>query len=471
MDRDARLWVAAGAYALVTLAPLFVIRIGTTVPQRGFWVEFAVALGFIGLAMLCLQAVLTARYPKVTVTLGQDAMLQFHRQAGLVGFGFVMFHPVILLATDGDYWEFLDPRVNFLRAIFLIIAVVALPAIIATSLWRDRLRIPYEWWRLGHGALAVLIVIIGLVHITRVSYYLESLWKQGLWLAIGVASIGSVAYVRVLTPVRSGRHPYSVAAVEPLARRTWRVRVEPDESTHPLDFDAGQFAFVTIADSPFSLEQHPFSVASSAREATHLEFAVKELGDFSATIGDVEPGQRVYVDGPYGSLALPRGDAPGVMFLAAGIGITPIISMLRTLRDDRSEMSAVLVCANERPDDIAYRDEIDAIAEVIDLTVVHVVEHPDADWSGETGRISRELVARALPADAARWHYVVCGPPPMMEAVEGALVDLGVPIERVESERFDIGAAGMVGRRGAGVRRRVLALGALLLVAAAAFAW
>jgi predicted ferric reductase len=105
--------IVALLYTAVVLVPLFVILAGPQAPERGFWVEFGVALGFIGLAMLCLQSVLTARYPKLSGAVGQDTMLQFHRQTGLVAFGFVLAHPVVLLLANSGYWDFLDPRVNF----------------------------------------------------------------------------------------------------------------------------------------------------------------------------------------------------------------------------------------------------------------------------------------------------------------------------------------------------------------------
>jgi predicted ferric reductase len=471
VTREQRLWLGALGYFVVTLVPLFVVLVGDVPRERGFWIEFAVALGFIGLAMLGLQSLLTARFPQISESLGQDALLQFHRQAGLVAFGLVLAHPVILLIANSDYWDFLDPRVNFLRAVFLILVLVALPLIIVTALWRDRFRLPYEWWRLGHGALAVLIVLVGLVHITRVRYYLESGWKQALWIIIGAAAIGSVLYVRAVKPLLVRRHPYEVTAVDPLAEQTWSVAVEPEHGS-ALRFKAGQFAFLTIADSPFALEQHPFSFVSSARDAHRLEFAVKELGDFTDQIGDVPVGTRAFVDGPYGSLQLPREDEGGLFMVAGGIGVTPLMSMLRTLRDEQSATPVVLLYANNRLDDVAYRDELDAIADAIDLTLVHVLAEPHPGWDGEQGFVTDDLIARYLPAERNdRWWYLVCGPPAMMEAAEEALCELGVPESRIESERFDIGAAGAIGPRATRIRRLVVALGFVMVGAAALFAW
>jgi 3-phenylpropionate/trans-cinnamate dioxygenase ferredoxin reductase subunit len=463
--------VVALLYTTVVLAPLFVILAGPQAPERGFWVEFGVALGFIGLAMLCLQSVLTARYPKLSGAVGQDTMLQFHRQTGLVAFGFVLAHPIVLILANSAYWDFLDPRVNFLRAIFLIFVVFALPALIVTSLWRETFRLPYQWWRLGHGALALMILVVGLVHITRVHYYLSDPWKQVVWIAIGTASIVSILYARALKPLRVRRHPYRVVDVSPAASRTWTLTLEPEHG-RVLDFRAGQFAFLTLADTPFSLEQHPFSIASSAERRDRLEFAVKELGDYTATIGDTPVGQVGFVDGPYGSLRLPADPTAGILMVAGGIGISPIMSMLRTLRDRGHDAPVVLVHAADQIDDLAYDAELEDLAHHLELEVVRVLRHPPDDWHGDRGLVDDALLGRHLTSDAAAtWHVVLCGPPPMMDVAERAVRDRGVPLNRIHSERFDIGAAGAVGQRSIHVRRLVTGLGVVMLAGAALFAW
>jgi predicted ferric reductase len=465
------LLIAALLYTTVVVVPLFVILAGPQSPERGFWVEFGVALGFIGLAMLCLQSVLTARYPKLSGAVGQDTMLQFHRQTGLVAFGFVLAHPVVLLLANSDYWEFLDPRVNFLRAIFLIFVVFALPALIVTSLWRESLRLPYQWWRLGHGALALMILVVGLVHITRVHYYLADPWKQVVWIAMGTASIVSILYVRALKPLRVRRHPYRLVDVSPAASRTWTLTLEPAHGK-VLEFRAGQFVFLTLADTPFSLEQHPFSIASSADQRDRLEFAVKELGDYTNTIGATPVGQVGFVDGPYGSLHLPPDPTAGILMVAGGIGISPVMSMLRTLRDRRHDAPVVVVYAADRIDDLAYDAELDALAHHLSLKVVRVLREPPTDWKGERGLVDAALLARYLTSDdAATWHVVLCGPPPMMDIAERVVRDRGVPLHRIHSERFDIGAAGAVGQRSIQVRRLVTGLSLVMLTAAALFAW
>jgi NAD(P)H-flavin reductase len=111
------------------------------------------------------------------------------------------------------------------------------------------------------------------------------------------------------------------------------------------------------------------------------------------------------------------------------------------------------------------------MATELDLRVVYVLAHPPPGWEGETGLLTPELIEHHAPAEnRAEWRYVLCGPPPMMEIAERALLDLGVPLDRIESERFDIGAAGVIGRRHARIRRSVVALAGVLVAAAVLFA-
>ena len=93
-------------------------------------------------------------------------------------------------------------------------------------------------------------------HRLQVHHYLDSLWKQALCVTIAAAAIASILYMRVLTPLMQLRKPHTVVSVALEADRTWTPTVEPQGPWH-VHFRAGQFAFLAIADSPFSLQQHP----------------------------------------------------------------------------------------------------------------------------------------------------------------------------------------------------------------------
>jgi predicted ferric reductase len=91
------------AYLGVVIAPLVFAAIGVSKPDHGFWTNFSVALGFVGLAMMGLEFALVARFKAVAAPFGQDSLLQFHRQIGYVGLAFVLVH-VVLSADWGELW-------------------------------------------------------------------------------------------------------------------------------------------------------------------------------------------------------------------------------------------------------------------------------------------------------------------------------------------------------------------------------
>ena len=86
-----------------------------------------------------------------------------------------------------------------------------------------------------------------------------------------------------------------------------------------------------------------------------------------------------------------------------------------------------------------YRDELDALAQQLDLTLVHILERPPDQWRGEEGFVTREVLDRQLPRERrAGFHCFPCGPAPMTRAAADALRDLGVPAERIHTEFFEL---------------------------------
>jgi predicted ferric reductase len=431
-----------GLYTTLSALPLGLVLMGPLPPARGFWIEFAVGLGFVGLAMLGLQFALTARFRQIAAPFGLDTMLHFHRQAGIVAFVFVLAHPLLLLVANPVFLAFLDPRSSIARALALWAVLGALVLLIVLTLWRRPLGIDYGWWRATHGILALLVVFIGLVHVLRVGHYVAVPWKQAIWVAMSGGAMLLLLYSRLVKPLRLARQPYRVAEVRPEHGNSWTVALEPDGHAG-LQFIAGQFAWVTFGPSPFSLEQHPFSFASSARRTGRLEFTIKELGDFTETIGEIQPGSRAFVEGPHGAFTLSP-EAPAAVFVVGGIGITPVMSILRTLADDADGRPLLLIYAHSRLDEMTFREELLELSTRLDLQIVHVLEQPPAEWKEESGMVEPGIVEPGLLernlasfAELAP-EYFVCGPEPMMDVVETHLLRRGVSLRKLNSERFNI---------------------------------
>lgn len=431
-------WI--GVYISITLAPLFILLAGPRPAGREFWRDLSVGLGYCGFAMVGLQFVLTARFKVIKAPYGSDIVYFFHRQISLVAFLLIASHPLLLFIFDPKHLGLLNLVTAPWAARFGVVSILCLAGLIGFSVWRKKLRIEYDRWRIWHGILAVGAVALAMAHIELRGYYLNTLWKQIFWGVYGILWIGVLAWVRVIKPLLLLRKAYLVEEVIPERGNAWTLVLRPDN--HPgLRFQPGQFAWITAWDSPFRDHEHPFSFSGSASNTSRLAFTIKELGDFTASIKNLSRDQRVYVDGPYGAFSVDRHPhAPEFVFIAGGIGITPMMSMLRTLADRGDARPLTLIYANKTLEAATFLEEIEKLPQRLNLNVVHVLESPPEGWQGEKGYINADLLKRYLPAERLpnRVEIFICGPAPMMNAVEKALVQLGVPMGDFHSERFDL---------------------------------
>lgn len=427
------IWIIA--YLLFILAPLFALLAGSHPTPRDFWTEFAVAIGYSGLAMMGLQFGLTARFRYVTEPWGEDVIYHFHRQISLTAVGLVVAHPLLLFAVQPE----LRAPSNFigapLSAYFAVVSLFSLIALVVMALWRARLRIKYETWHLTHIVLAVVAVTAGLTHMAASGFYLPDPWKRALWIGLAVFWIALLLYVRIVKPLFMLRRPYRVSEVRKERGDTSTLVMQPDGHSG-FRFTPGQFGWLTLWGSPLKITAHPFSFSSTAEAVDgRVEMTIRNLGDFTSAIARVPVGQRVYLDGPYGAFTIGN-PADMHVLIAGGVGITPMMSMIRTLADRGDERPVILLYGSKDWESITFREELEAMEARLDLTVVHVLSDPPAGWKGERGYINAELLERHLPPVYADHEYFICGPGVMMDAIEKALGEMKVPLSKYHSERY-----------------------------------
>jgi predicted ferric reductase len=427
-------WIAI--YFTVVTVPIFAMLIGPTPPGRGFLREFSVGLGFAGLSMMGLQFFMTGRFRNITAPYGIDVVYHFHRNISLIAFSFILTHAVILLISSSEIFILLHPKLSPWWLAAGAAGFLAFAVVIGTSLYRVRLGIRYEKWRGIHGYISVVAVALSMAHVAGVGYYADGYVKRGLWIVLAASWILALIYVRLVKPAVMLRHPYTIEKLTRERGNSWTLLLRP-EGHAGMNFKAGQFAWLTVGKSPFAIREHPFSFSSSAMRSDSLQMTIKELGDFTSTIGGIAPGTRAYLDGPYGTFTIDRHAAPGFVFIAAGVGITPVMSILRTIADTHDARPVLLIYGSRSWEDVTFREEIDELKKRLNMKVVHVLERAHEGWSGEDGWINAELMARHLPVDRMQFEYFICGPEPMQKAVRTSLERLGLPLENVQSESFN----------------------------------
>jgi predicted ferric reductase len=422
-------------YLLFILAPLFALLAGSHPPARDFWTEFAVAIGYSGLAMMGLQFGLTARFRYVTEPWGEDVIYHFHRQISLIAVGLVITHPLILVAVKPELLAPSNMLEAPLSAHLALLSIFSVIALVVTALWRAALNLKYETWHLTHIVLAVVAITAGVVHMVGSSFYLVDPWKQSLWIGLTIFWIGLLLYVRIVKPLFMLRRPYRVSEVRQERGDTTTLVMQPDG--HPgFHFNPGQFGWLMVWGSPFKITGHPFSFSSSAAaKGGRVEMSIRNLGDFTKEIQRVPVGKRVYLDGPYGAFTIGN-PADMHVLIAGGVGVTPMMSMIRTLADRGDKRPVILLYGSKDRESITFCEELEVLKARLDLTVVHVLANPPAGWTGEQGFINAEMFKRHLPPPYSDHEYFICGPGVMMDAIEKALGEMGVPMAKYHSERY-----------------------------------
>jgi 3-phenylpropionate/trans-cinnamate dioxygenase ferredoxin reductase subunit len=432
------LWISI--YLILVLIPIFIMFIEPRPEGREFWRELSVSFGFIGLAMMALQFALTTRFKWLKAPYGADIVYHFHRQISYVALALILTHPILLFIFSPDTLALLLIWSAPWRARAAVVAVLSLLTVVGLSVWRKKLKIEYNRWRIWHGIFASAAIAFAMVHILLVGHYVDLPWKRALWVGYGVFWVGLLIYTRLIKPFMLLQKPYQIVEVKQELGNAWSLVLEPN-GHNGFRFSPGQFAWITVRNSPFADAEHPFSISSSAEDTGKLAFTIKELGDFTSTIKNLQIGEKVYVDGPFGSFSVDRHQhAKEFIFIAGGVGITPMMSMLRTLADRKDRRKLTLVYANREWDQITFRDELNQLKDKLDLRIFYVLEKPPVGWQGETGFINQNILEKILPEikEKNKAEIFICGPAPMMNAVEKTLDNLGVWSGDFHSERFDL---------------------------------
>ena len=187
-----------------------------------------------------------------------------------------------------------------------------------------------------------------------------------------------------------------------------------------------------------------YTISSPPTRPETLSITTKRVpgGPVSNWLHDqVRPGTVLRAAGPSGEFVLPPPGAK-LLFLSAGSGVTPLMSMARTLFDRAEDRDVLFVHSARTPADIPFRDELDLMARRLPrLRVAHVVEGLGAErgWPGLTGRLSPGMLALLAPDLRYRDVYC-CGPAPYMAAVRAMLADAGHDPARHHEDSFSFDA-------------------------------
>lgn len=301
------------------------------------------------------------------------------------------------------------------------------------------------------AALILAFLTLHFARRRRVEELLERLTSTPA-IAPGRAIGPAEAAVKATSGVTSGKTENAIGSTKPwsgklrIARifqetptvRTFRLAAG-DRQPLPFTFSPGQFLTFAaeIGDKP---ERRSYTIASSPTEMMYVDVTVKreESGIFSRYLHDsIHEGDELKVIAPSGAFVFRGQEANSIVLIGGGVGITPLMSIVRYLLDISWKGEIHLLYGVKTISDFIFREELEYLQKRHpNLTVVVIVEQPQSSpWMGNRGRISRDFIAQNVP-DIVHRRVHLCGPLGMMEATKKCLLELGVPADQIKTEAF-----------------------------------
>ena len=418
---------------------------------RAALTSIGVVCGLTGISAFALNLVLAGRFPIVDEWFGGlDRMFRIHQWNGRIAFVLVAAHVAFVTAgraavSWGDAIALFGPSAGW-TVTFGVLAFAGMTLAIGLTLY---VRLNHEVFVYVQRIFGFMF-LLGALHAfmtpgakaasPALTYYLA---------ALAVLGVAAFVYRSLFADVLVKRHDYRVAGTEALDETVMEIRMTPVD--RPLQFKPGQFLFVTFYSDAVAKNLHPFSVETDGASATitirpgqttnqfhpfsitsvpdeqDLKVVFKQVGDYTRAMRALERDAWARVEGPYGTFSYLNIKNRKQIWIAGGIGITPFLSMARSLSGDEYDIDFYYSMKSIRQGYLLA--ELLRIGELVNG--FRVVPFPE----DKRGFLTVDVIQETSGALDGK-DIMICGPPPMIDALRGQLAAAGVPKSRIHFEKF-----------------------------------
>ncbi|MFH1347530.1 MAG: FAD/NAD(P)-binding protein [Candidatus Margulisiibacteriota bacterium] len=189
-----------------------------------------------------------------------------------------------------------------------------------------------------------------------------------------------------------------------------------------FEYKPGQFVQVSL----FGVGEAPISITSTFERGDALEIAIRKVGSLTTAIHELKEGDELFIRGPYGN-SFPWQESKGkdVLFIAGGIGLLPLRSVMNAVFHHRKDYGKISVLYGSKcPEECVYEDELENWGKIDNVEVLRTVDAPSPGWKGNVGVVT--TLFDKIDFNPDKTIAYLCGPPIMIKFTNLTLEDKGL---------------------------------------------
>lgn len=408
---------------LLTIVLFLLAKLGTNEPIRVF-TFLAQITGLLGSVLISFNYVLATRIKLIEKAFdGLDKAYKIHNLLGNIAFILVVNHPLFLILNSLPFNTtklYLVPTLTNLPYAFGILALYSLIILVILTIFVD---LPYKIWKRTHEVMG-LVIIFGSLHSLLITSDISVYPPLKFWiLGLNVIAIIAFIYKRYIYYYIKPKSNYVITEVSQ-EKNYLLISLKATDTNKIINFKPGQFAFFSILQN--QRDEHPFSILE--QEGPHIKVGIKVLGAFTLELTQLKVGTEISVFGPFGTFAGNIDRASDMVWISGGIGITPFLSMIKSLKQDQKVTMIHTARIDESKIFTSLFEKYTSFFPNFKF-VIH--------YSGLAGRLNSENLKKYTEFSSQTFVYI-CGPAEMMQDLSNNLPKNGVKQKRIIYEDFSL---------------------------------
>lgn len=394
----------------------------------GIFLSAGQAAGLMGAVLFAVNFILSARFPFLEILFnGQNRVYVIHHLLGSIALGLLIAHPLAIVTSylavnPATALRLLIPNPENMPVFFGSSSLVLIMVLLFITFY---IKLPYNRWKKTHTYLGLpLFLASAHIYLIPSTTAIDPILRTYM-LCLYALGIFSYSYRVIFNRVLVHKYKYKVIQISFPHPEIIDIRMAP--AATPIKYTPGQFIFIDFRSLEITRETHPFTISSGNRDK-YLNITVKALGDFTETIKLLRPGSDVNIEGPFGRFSYLNAIHNRQIWIAGGIGITPFLSMARSLTPEVNYRIDLYYVVKTKPE-LIYLTELKHISHRISKFTIHT------HISQHSGRFT---LGDIKTEKKSNHEYYICGPVGMMRDLRHNLTKSGIPNYLIHTEEFSI---------------------------------